>query len=72
MTGSALRSLIGADPVRPVDWIKIRRDAPYKRLVVPACEICGDKSEPIVWYRCRDAGAPGRARCLKCFTGTGA
>ena len=43
MTSPALAKLLGPKPTepQPIEWIKVRRHAPYVRLVVPACEVCG-------------------------------
>ena len=46
MTSPALAKLLGPKPTepQPIEWIKVRRHAPYVRLVVPACEVCGDSA----------------------------
>ncbi|MGB6703111.1 hypothetical protein [Methyloceanibacter sp.] len=66
MTSPALAKLLGPEPgePQPIEWIKVRRHAPYVRLVVPACEVCGDGAGELAWYHAKT----GRARCMQCFT----
>jgi hypothetical protein len=33
------------------------------RLVVPACEVCGDSAGEVTWYHAKT----GRARCVRCL-----
>ena len=65
MTSPALTKLLGPKPTepQPIEWIKVRRHAPYVRLVVPACEVCGDSAGEVTWYHAKT----GRARCMRCF-----
>ena len=67
MTSPALAKLLGPKPTepQPIEWIKVRRHAPYVRLVVPACEVCGDSAGEVPWYHAKT----GRARCMRCFKG---
>ena len=67
MTSQALRRLLGPrvkKPSRPVSWIKVRRDAPYVRFVIPPCFVCDNETDDVVMYNC----ASGGARCLRCFS----
>ena len=65
MTSPALEKLLGPKPTepQPMEWIKVRRHAPYVRLVVPACAVCGDSAGEVTWYHAKT----GRARCMRCF-----
>ena len=65
MTSPALAKLLGPEPgePQPIEWIKVRRHAPYVRLVVPACEVCGDSAGEVTWYHAKT----GRARCVRCL-----
>ena len=65
MTSPALAKLLGPKPTepQPIEWIKVRRHAPYVRLVVPACEVCGDSAGEVTWYHAKT----GRARCVRCL-----
>ena len=60
MTSPALAKLLGPEPgePQPIEWIKVRRHAPYIRLVVPACEVCGDGASELVWYHAKTGRAP--------------
>ena len=60
MTSPALAKLLGPKPTEPqsIEWIKVRRHAPYVRLVVPACEVCGDGAGELVWYHDKTGRAP--------------
>ena len=67
MTSPAMRKLLGPrvkKPSRPITWIKVRRDAPYVRFLVPACFVCGNKTDDVVMYNCSSGGV----RCLRCFS----
>ena len=66
MTSRALHRLLGpkkkSEPKR-MTWIKVRRNAPYVRFVIPACFVCGNTTDNVVMYRCDNGGV----RCLRCF-----
>jgi hypothetical protein len=67
MTSPAMRKLLGAKkkaPPRPITWIKVRRNAPYIRFVIPPCFVCDNETVDVVMYNC----ASGGARCLRCFS----
>ena len=65
MTSPALAKLLGPKPgePKPIEWIKVRRNAPYVRLVVPPCEVCGDGAGDVAWCHAKT----GRARCVLCL-----
>ena len=65
MTSPALAKLLGPKPTepQPIEWIKVRRHAPYVQLVVPACEVCGDGAGEVTWYHAKT----GWARCVRCL-----
>jgi hypothetical protein len=65
MTSAALSKLLGAKPdsSSPIEWIKLRRNAPYVRPVIPPCEVCGEGGGEVTWYHAKT----GRARCMRCF-----